>query len=286
MITLKNRELTVSLAERGAEPCRIYDNVTGRDYLWLGTTEGLWRDHSPVLFPVVGIFGQGDYTVRGEKYTLPIHGFAGSSVFDAEQRSEEEAVFTLKSTSETLKKYPFPFTFCVSYCLHDCRLETTYTVTNDGDEDMYYEIGSHGGFIMEGAMTDWRLRFENAENRDNYTLQCNDCRLQAAKPLSGTDFPLLPSYFDMGCLTFGSLSSRVFTLESDRHPYRIRFELGSFPYLSLWQQPGAPYLCLEPWSCASAHYAVSNALEKQPGVTRLAPGQSHTDRYAVSMLRA
>ena len=52
MIELKNEQLTIRVAEKGAELQSVKDSE-GREYMWQAGAE--WPRHSPVLFPLKNI---------------------------------------------------------------------------------------------------------------------------------------------------------------------------------------------------------------------------------------
>ena len=78
MIELKNNELTIRVAELGAELQSIRD-CNGREYMWQAGPE--WPRHSPILFPIVCSVNDNTYVVDGREYHLPRHGFARDTMF-------------------------------------------------------------------------------------------------------------------------------------------------------------------------------------------------------------
>jgi len=50
MVELKNEQLTIRVAEKGAELQSVKDNE-GREYMWQAGEQ--WPRHSPILFPLV-----------------------------------------------------------------------------------------------------------------------------------------------------------------------------------------------------------------------------------------
>ena len=49
MVELKNEQLTIRVAEKGAELQSVKDSK-GREYMWQAGPE--WPRHSPILFPI------------------------------------------------------------------------------------------------------------------------------------------------------------------------------------------------------------------------------------------
>ena len=82
--TTKNRnygiscgDLDITIAAYGAELRSV--RYQGCEYLWQADP-AYWDGQSPLLFPYVGRFTDGKYTLRGKEYALPIS-MSLSSVF-------------------------------------------------------------------------------------------------------------------------------------------------------------------------------------------------------------
>ena len=63
MIELKNDQLTIKVAEMGAELQSIVDS-DGREYLWQADPK-YWPRRSPILFPIVCSVENDTYIVDG-----------------------------------------------------------------------------------------------------------------------------------------------------------------------------------------------------------------------------
>ena len=63
MIELKNDELTIRVAEKGAELQSVKDSE-GREYMWQADPQ-FWPRHSPILFPLVCSVNDDTYVVDG-----------------------------------------------------------------------------------------------------------------------------------------------------------------------------------------------------------------------------
>ena len=96
----------------------------GTQFLWNGDAK-YWRDRAPVLFPYVARLTDGSYTLYGERYSMDIHGFAKDSVFSVEEQSADSVTLCLHETPETLRQYPFRFTFRVRYALRGWTVNVT-----------------------------------------------------------------------------------------------------------------------------------------------------------------
>ena len=70
------------------------------------------------------------------------------------------------------------------------------------------------------------------------------------------------------------VKSENITLTSQSSERKIKFNLGSAPYLGIWAKPGAPYVCIEPW------FGVNDSTEKKAdfsqkdAINSVKPGES------------
>ena len=60
----------------------------------------------------------------------------------------------------------------------------------------------------------------------------------------------------------------------------------NLPNFALWQKPGAPYLCLEPWHGTAPWNDQGDALETRNGGLVLPPGQSASFRMDLTITPA
>ena len=73
LITIKSDALTVVISSRGAELQSIRDSQ-GFERMWQGDP-AYWTGRAPILFPVAGGLRDDCYTMDGERYEMPKHGF-------------------------------------------------------------------------------------------------------------------------------------------------------------------------------------------------------------------
>jgi len=117
----------------------------GFEHLWVGDPQ-YWREHAPVLFPIVGALRDNRTQIGGEWYSMNRHGFAKASQFTLVEEGKDRLAYCLTADAETEKRYPFQFALTVAYTLTENGYETAFTVENTGDKPMPYAIGGHPGF--------------------------------------------------------------------------------------------------------------------------------------------
>ena len=105
---LENEHLKIAVALKGAELKSIIDKTKQQELLWQADP-AFWGKSSPVLFPIVGTLKNEKFIYNKKEYKLPRHGFARDYNFKVGQISDNRLIFSLQSSAETLKNYPFLF---------------------------------------------------------------------------------------------------------------------------------------------------------------------------------
>lgn len=142
MPTIRNDQLAVRISLDGGALTSIIDLADGEELLFEGDKE-VWDRRDAVLFPFVGRQKNGFYLHNGDKYEVLIHGIAPYKKFVLQDLKEDEVTVSLKSDSETMRVYPFPFELRVCYKLKNNQLKVSYKVINTGEKTMYFYLGSH-----------------------------------------------------------------------------------------------------------------------------------------------
>jgi galactose mutarotase-like enzyme len=276
MITISNDKITVVISEKGAELQSI--QLNGLEYLWQANPAH-WNKHSPVLFPIVGELKDGKYFFDKKEYKLPRHGFARDKTFEAEQLSAKSAIFTLRSSPDTLTAYPFHFTFRIEYALNGTGISCTYHVQNISDGDMYFSVGGHPAFkvpLTNGFQyTDYKLMFNNDEMLLRYLLHKgliadNTERLN----LVNKTLPLKQSLFYTDAIVLKHIKSNEINLCTEKEEHGIKFKFDGFPYFGIWAAVDAPFVCLEPWCGIADSVHADQQLVNKEGINKLAANEN------------
>ena len=272
MIILENEKLKASLHPLGAELQSLYHKDFGLEYIWNGKPD-VWPRHSPVLFPIVGGLKEDSFYYKGEKYTLAKHGFARDTEFEVESASDAKASFTLKSTKETLKSFPFDFLLRITYALEADRTIVTYEVENTSAESMYFSIGTHPAFnvpLIEGtAYSDYFLEFEKEENSVRHTLNGNILNGTVPYLQNQNKLRLEESLFYDDAVIFKDLKSNSISIKTDKSPHGIGFNFEGFPYMGIWAAKDAPFVCIEPWCGLPDSKNHNQQIEDKEGIISL-----------------
>jgi galactose mutarotase-like enzyme len=280
-ITLTHGEARAKIALLGAE-ARSW-RVGNRELLWPGDP-AIWRDISPILYPVVGWTRDGA-RVRGRQYALGLHGFARFETFAVETAEPDFARLRLTDNEQTRVVYPFAFSLALEYRLSDTALEVALEVANPGWEPAPFACGLHPGFrwpLGRGEREGAFVRFEKEERAEVPALAPGGLVRNTGRPipLNGRDLPLSDALFALDALCFLHCAIRSLAF-IDAHGASITMEFPSFPHAALWMRPRAPFLCLEAWTGYSDPDGFAGDLFDKPSMRALEPGESarHEARF-------
>lgn len=280
--TISNSTLSASIKHSGAELFSLKDNQD-KEYIWEGNPD-FWGKHSPVLFPIVGTLKNNTYTINGKEYQLPRHGFARDMDFQLIEKTENSAVFSLKSDAETLKKYPFEFELQLIYTLENSTLNIGYKVINNSKTKMPFSIGAHPAIALPEEFKNYAFKFEKEEVLKYYILE-NDLISNKTEILRTTEnlIPLNYKLFENDALIFKSLESNSLTILENSKPY-IKFDFKDFPSLGIWTKDQAPFVCIEPWLGYSDTAENSGDLYEKEGILVLDTNQNFNSQFSITVL--
>lgn len=280
--TISNSNLTAQINLFGAEIFSI-KNSENKEYIWEGNP-AFWGKHSPLLFPIVGTLKNNSYHYEGMEYHLPRHGFARDMEFKLIEKSENSATFSLSSSEETRKVYPFEFELLVIYTLDGNQLIIDYNIINNSNSVMPFSIGAHPAFALPKPFEDYALAFEQTETLTSYQLE-NDLLSDTTEiiEMTGNEVPLAYSLFEKDALIFKELKSKSITILENKKPLlRVRFD--DFPHLGIWTKNKAPFLCIEPWLGYSDTVDSSGNILKKEGIQILNSNEIFKSNFSIEIL--
>lgn len=287
-ITIENKQLKLTVDTLGAQMMSL-QSASGREYLWQGDP-AYWTGRAPTLFPFIGRLMDGKYSYNGKEYPMGSHGFAKISEFAVAEQGSERMVLELSANPELLERYPFDFTFRVTYQLRENTLEITYGVDNQGQNTMSFAVGGHPGF---------RVPFTEGERFEDYALEfsrkCQPDRILFGSHVlvSGEEryaleedqiLPLKHDLFDEDAIILKNMAREV-TLKSRVSGGSIRVAYPDMPYVGFWHKPktDAPYVCIEPWSSLPGREEVVEEIGCRSDFRHLKPGKHYENTWSVTV---
>ena len=273
------------IAMRGAE-LRAW-RCDDRDLLWRPEAP-VWPATSPILFPIVGRLRGDQLLVDGRRRPMGVHGFAASSMFALQDRTERAARLVLRDTPASRDIYPFRFELTVAYEMNERALSVSIEATNVGDAPLPYACGLHPGFRWPfdgGEPGSYRVLFEAAEAPTIPEITADGLFGPGVRrsPLNAQrTVELSHELLSREALCFLHARSRVFRFIAPTGR-EIRVEADGFPHFALWSKPPAPFLCLESWTGHGDPAGFTGDVFEKPSMLTLAPGASarHGCAYAL-----
>ena len=280
--TISNSNLTAQINHFGAELFSL-QNRDNKEYIWEGNP-AFWGKHSPILFPIVGTLKNSSYHYEGTEYYLSRHGFARDMEFKLIKQSENSATFSLTSSEESRKVYPFDFELQIIYTLDINKLIIGYNIINNDNSVMPFSIGAHPAFALPKPFEEYALAFEYPENLTSYELE-NDLLSDKSTSIKMIDnqIPLTYSLFEKDALIFKKLQSKNITILENKNPL-LRVQFDNFPNLGIWTKNNAPFLCIEPWIGYSDTIHSSGTILEKEGIQLLEAKKSLRYSFSIKIL--
>lgn len=276
--TMENQILRVQADTSGAELTSILHKATGWELLWQADP-AVWNRRSPLLFPYCGVVKDGRFRIGDKEGFGGRHGFARDMEHTFLGQEEDRLRFELRSSAQTLERYPCQFALETIYSLEENRLSCTMRTTNIDKKPIYYSCGFHTGinfpFVPGSDPEDY---FFSLEKEEDLTVLKDgsgsiNSKILATLRLENGVVPLtkagLPSKI------FQSPTSRYSQITEKRSGNYVRVYHEGAPYLVLWSTPGeeAKLACIEPWHGISDGKDSDGDFTKKDGIIRLEPGE-------------
>lgn len=283
-IRIANDRLSVDVSSLGAEMQRL-QSADGRDWLWNGDA-AWWTGRSPILFPIVGKAPDDRLAINGTTYPMAQHGIARRREFQLVEQTANACRHVLVSTAETRAVYPFDFRLSLEHRLDGQSLSVTATVENSGDALLPFGIGFHPAFLWPLPGADGKPHAVTLDNGAEPGV------VQLEAGLIGKTLPVSPfkagrlalehTLFDNDALIFpeGAGTGLVFGAQGGPS---LHFTFENLPIVALWQKPGAPFLCVEPWHGMAAHAGGTAELVERPYTVALAAGDEMRFGFTVEI---
>ncbi len=282
---ISNEFLTVDVSSLGAE-MQALDTSDGKSWLWNGDA-AFWSGRSPVLFPIVGKAPGDAVMIDGQSYHMNQHGFARRAEFSLASSSDAMCRFELASSPTTKAVFPFEFLLAVEHVLEGRKLTVAAEVSNRDERPMPFGLGFHPAFV-------WPL--PDAAGQDHIVTLDNQAepamaRLEGgliapgklASPFKAGRLVLDHSMFEQDAMIFPEGAGKGLRYGVEGGP-SLHFTFENLPNLALWQKPGAPFLCVEPWHGMAAEKDGSKELAKRPYSLTLPPGEVRRFAFTVEIV--
>ena len=263
-----NKRLSVAVDSMGAELNSVKKD--GKELLWQNY-DGSWDSHSPLLFPFCG---RCEVNIGGTVYPAPSHGVLRRNEFTLVSQTEKELVLSFSANEDTLKLYPYDFTFSIRYAVRGISLYVDYSVQNNGRSDMYFGCGGHESFNIDTTLDKYFIEFEKEEtllrlyhNKDGF-LTGESRVYPESKFLKFKEVPIENS----DTLIFKGIKSNWCKLVSSDGETVATTYFKGFKNLLFWRPKTALMVCIEPWTNLPDGIDDKRDFRNKYGIKRLAAG--------------
>ncbi len=238
-------------------------SVRGRELLYLDEATLLdetknVRGGCPVLFPSPGPLTGDRFARDGRTGAMKQHGLARQLPWAIAHLGPGEATLELRSTSETLSQYPWPFRIAYHYALEARGIRITQRFESTSEAPMPFACGFHPYFRVASA-DKARTRIPTPATRawDNVG--------KREVPVAG-EIDLTAREVDLHLVDHGGSEARL--LLDGGASIVVR---GSSPFARwvIWTLEGKDFVCLEPWTAASDALNHGAGLLSVPGRSAL-----------------
>jgi galactose mutarotase-like enzyme len=286
--TIKNNKIQLSVKQTGAEICSLKSLESGQEYLWQANP-GVWANHAPILFPIVGALKDKTFKYKGKEYSLPQHGFMRyNKNVELISRTTDSLSFSLKSNEESLMVYPFEFEFITTFTLKNSTVHIAHKVSNTADTEMYFSLGEHPAFKCplhyDETYSDYYLEFEQNETAKSWQL---DGSLIGNKSVdvfkAGNIIALHPDIFNNGALVFKDLKSKKISLKSKKSKQLLTVSYDGFPFMGIWAKPQAEFVCIEPWLGIADSIDTNQQFTDKEGIIKLDGKETYQAAYSIEI---
>lgn len=286
---MDNGILTVEVSEKGAEMVSVLKQ--GRQVLWNANSD-FWNRHAPILFPIVGKLRDDKCRFGARVCSMKQHGFARDSRFVPTGNMGEMRLAEKPSKDV----YPFDYDLSVCYELEGNQLKAIWKVANTGDEDMYFQIGAHPGFMLpqydESEMVHGYFRFYDKHGKvmDPQVVSSleDGLRIHRASPMTLSEdgeLPIMGLTFRNGAIIFENGQVSAVDLLDKNRKMVLSVQCDQAEAFGVWApfKKGCPFVCIEPWCGIADRSDFKGDLNQRDCIHRLQPGETFKFEYSISI---
>ena len=289
--TIENEYLKVTVTTWGAQVKSVLRKCDGVEHIWQAD-KSIWGYHAPILFPHTGKVVDGIIEAKGGRYESGQHGFARLMEHQLIAITEDSIVMELRSSEETLAKFPFEFALISTVTLENDTIHHTLTVENWDEEELPFGIGYHPAFTVpfddKHVATDYELRFNETESP--LCIGCLPTGLVHGNCYYlGSNIKTIPidePLFDNDSHCMANLKSTKLGIYEKGTGRGVVCDIEEFPYTLIWSKPGQPrFVCIEPWHSVPSAEGDSSDWNEKPAAAILEPGESWSTTLSTSFVR-
>lgn len=272
-VVITSGDLTARIDPLGAELVSLCD-ASGRE-LMTAAEPAHWTGRAPLLFPIVGRLNGDVLRLDGREFSMKQHGFARRLKWQLVGAGEDAVTFVLRDSDETRAAYPFAFELAVLYALEGAELTVAVRVTNPGPAELPMSFGFHPAFAwplpFRQRREEHRIMFQGGEGPNIAQLSGGLVAAEVPSPLHDRTLALDDALFANDALVWAPVDSQEVVYGASQGP-QLRITFPDTPFLGVWSQPGAGFVCIEPWHGHADPAGFTGDFRGKPGIVKVAPG--------------
>lgn len=279
---IENEELRVITRNYGAEVVSVKDKKTGREYYKSGEETGL----PMVLFPNTARIKEDTMYAGGQKYEIPLSGFAKSVEFNVYEKTDSSVTFWMRDDEETLKMYPYAFVLKIQYTLEGRTLRVEGTVENPTDADLYFELGFHPAYCCNNAEEAHTISFAEP---------CTAGRMIRPGLLTTHIEPdffketkeaaVEEAFFSTGTVVLTDADCRKVSLNGEKSGTLLTVDGSSFKNICFYAPYDRPveYVCIELWNSDPEYADTDQVWEHKKGIHKVTPHETCSAEWTLTI---
>lgn len=273
MQIIENKYLKVTINEKGAILNSIIYKPLNKEVQYQIQKDS-WAFQDVVIFPLVGA---GNYEYQNKNYTFSTrHGFLRTCTLDVLESKKDSITLGLKANEETLKVYPFNFSFSITYTLDKNKLVVSTNVKNLGKEELCFSYGSHTA--LKANSESGYIKF----NKDFkfLPLNCGLIDVENKENLSMNSIDLKKSTFQkLDTLVYKGENEEL-TLFTGFDDIKVIYNFNT-PYFAIWSNAKTgDFICVEPWWGISNYINESKDLSSRVAINKLKENEVASFSYS------
>jgi len=171
----------------------------------------------------------------------------------------------------------------IKYEIVDNKVLVKYTVVNAGNDNMFFSIGAHPAFNIEGEFNDCAIEFDKNETQNKIFVENGLIKFTDEIRLDNTNtLKLNNNSFAEDAIIFKDLESSTVTLSS-KGDRKVKMNIAGFPYLGIWSKENAPFICIEPWFGIADTEEHDGTFRKKKGIIELDIGEEFEAGYSIEV---
>ena len=300
------KDIQFTVDNHGAELVSIQSG--GREYMWCGDPQ-YWGRKAPILFPIVGRLADDTLRINGKDYIMKQHGFARDAEFIRQepiptllggaidvQTISGPLVYKMYQ-SGGLANYPYLFDLEARYETIENAVVCSWTVRNNGNETMHFQIGAHPAFNLPNYDAKDEVHgyfsFYDAKGNEvspivtSYLVDGLRHTYGSPKVLpNGLSFCAIKNdtFANDAILIEGSQVAAIALLNTHQKEV-LRVVCPQAEAFGLWapNKPGCPFVCIEPWCGIADQYDFKGDISERKCNHSLSAGESYVFNYLIQI---